>query len=208
MKVAVSYINSIYSKTDTIKKIAECPNADAIHIDLMDGKYVRNTNLIDEYLISLCNISKPLEVHLMTIKPSDYFPKLLLLNPVCIYIHPETEPDPLLAIKYLNAQNIESGIVINPKEAISEYEKYFSSIKRVLLMSVYPGAGGQKFLMSTLKRLEELKSYQKHYNFTIYIDGGINAETVKLVSLADGVVAGSFICMYPDFQKQISKLKN
>ena len=75
-------------------------------------------------------------------------------------------------------------------------------------MSVYPGAGGQKFLMSTLKRLEELKSYQKHYNFTIYIDGGINVETVKLVSLADGVVAGSFICMYPDFQKQISKLKN
>ena len=74
-------------------------------------------------------------------------------------------------------------------------------------MSVYPGKGGQKFLKETAKRLDELLKYKNKNEFEIYIDGGINDETIKLVSKADGVVSGSFVCNNVDFNKQIEKLK-
>lgn len=207
MKVVVSYINSMFDKHETIKLIDESI-ADGIHVDLMDGKYVANKNFeITELPILFASITKPLDIHLMTNSPSKYFTELFKLKPACIYIHPSTEENPIKALEDITSMNIDAGIVINPDEDTLGFEKYFPYVKRVLLMSVYPGKGGQEFLDSTLSRLKELNSYQEKYNFEIYIDGGINADTVKLVSAADGVVSGSYVCNNQDFNKQISELK-
>ena len=202
MKVVVSYISSKLSVEETIKKI-DNSTCDGIHADLMDGLYVKNKNTLPD----LSNISKPLDVHLMVNNPENYFDTLIKLKPVCIYIHPSTTNNPIKLFNYLTFNNIDSGIAINPNEEISSFEEYYPHIKRVLLMSVYPGCGGQVFIPSTKERLKELIKYKEKYNFEIYIDGGINDTTIKEVILADGVVSGSFICNSDDYNEQIKKLK-
>lgn len=201
MKVVVSYINSKYSIDETIKKI-DLSIADGIHVDLMDGIYVKGKSDLPDFN----NITKPLDVHLMVNNPNMYFPIILKLIPTCIYIHPSTSINPLEALNYIKNNSVKAGIVINPDENINDFKNYFSYVDRVLLMSVYPGAGGQDFLEETSERLNELKKYQT--NFEIYIDGGINAETIKKVSIADGVVSGSFICNSDNFDEQIKLLKD
>lgn len=201
MKVVVSYINSKYSIDETIKKI-DLSIADGIHVDLMDGIYVKGKSDLPDFN----NITKPLDVHLMVNNPNMYFPIILKLKPICIYIHPSTSINPLEALNYIKNNSVKAGIVINPDENINDFKNYFSYVDRVLLMSVYPGAGGQDFLEETSERLNELKKYQT--NFEIYIDGGINAETIKKVSIADGVVSGSFICNSDNFDEQIKLLKD
>lgn len=202
MKVVVSYISSKLSVEETIKKI-DNSTCDGIHADLMDGLYVKNKNKLPD----LSNISKPLDVHLMVNNPENYFDTLIKLKPVCIYIHPSTTNNPIKLFNYLTFNNIDSGIAINPNEEISSFAEYYPHIKRVLLMSVYPGCGGQVFIPSTKERLKELIKYKEKYNFEIYIDGGINDTTIKEVILADGVVSGSFICNSDDYNEQIKKLK-
>ena len=202
MKVVVSYISSKLSVEETIKKI-DNSTCDGIHADLMDGLYVKNKNTLPD----LSNISKPLDVHLMVNNPENYFDTLIKLKPVCIYIHPSTTNNIKGLFNYLAFNNIDSGIAINPNEEISSFEEYYPHIKRVLLMSVYPGCGGQVFIPSTKERLKELIKYKEKYKFEIYIDGGINDTTIKEVILADGVVSGSFICQSDDYNEQIKKLK-
>ena len=202
MKILVSYISSRYDLSETIKKI-DSSIADGIHVDLMDGIYVHQSNSLP----NLENISKPIDIHLMVDNPKNYFAKLLKLNPVCIYIHPSTTNNFYDDYEYLKSNNIGLGVAINPNEDIAVFEKYFPYVKRVLLMSVYPGLGGQAFIKNTKDRLTELKNFKDKYDFDIYIDGGINAETIKDVDSADGVVSGSFICLSENYDEQIRKLK-
>lgn len=200
MKVVVSYINSKYSIDETIKKIDESI-ADGIHVDLMDGFYVNKKNNLPDFT----NITKPLDIHLMVNNPNIYFPKIIKLKPVCVYIHPSTSASPIEALNYLRDNKIKSGIVINPNENIDDFQVFFPFVDRVLLMSVIPGEGGQEFIEETSERLKYLKQIQ--HNFEIYVDGGINNETIKKVKLVDGVVSGSFICNSDDFDEQIKLLK-
>ena len=209
MKIVVSYINSKYNKYETIRRINNCRNADGIHIDLMDGYYVFNSNFtIMDLLEDFIGINKPIDVHMMIEKPSNYLPFIFNLNPVGIYIHPFTESDPISILNLINNRGIDAGIVINPDEDISSFIQFFPVVKRVLLMSVKPGAGGQEFLMSTINKLAELKKYQSIYNFLIYVDGGIDDTTIKYIQDADGAVSGSFVCFSDNYEKQIDKLKD
>lgn len=207
MKIVVSYISSLYDYKTTIDKI-EHTSADGIHVDLMDGVYAGEKNFnIDDLLDLFKDVTKPLDIHLMLENPSDYLDKILKLNPSTIYIHPSTEKALLSTLNAIEENKVKRGIAINPDEEIEKFEHYFPYIDVILLMSVKPGKGGQKFLNETPKRLEKLLEYQKENNFEIFIDGGINKDTIKLVSKANGVVSGSYICQNADFEKQIETLR-
>lgn len=207
MKITVSYISSLYDTKKTIDLINET-EADGLHVDLMDGVYVDNKNFdIDSLQDLFKDNTKPMDIHMMVNRPSKYLDKILSLYPDCVYIHPKTEPGALGILNNLAMHEIKRGIVINPDEEVKDFVHYFPYIDRVLLMSVTPGAGGQKFLEKISKKLDELLAYKNENNFEIYIDGGINESTIKKVSKADGVVSGSFICKSKDFEKQIKKLK-
>lgn len=208
MKINVSYISSLYDYEKTIKLI-DVSIADGIHADLMDGVYAGEKNFEVESINELFkDTQKDIDVHLMLYNPSSYFDVLSSFHPKCIYIHPSTSKNLQRDFEKLDALKIEKGIVINPDEDIDSFKELYSNIDRVLLMSVVPGKGGQKFLNNTEHRLQILNEYKEKYGFLIYIDGGINDETVKKVSLADGVISGSFICKSNDFNKQINKLKS
>lgn len=208
MKITVSYINSLYDSKKTVDLINET-SADAIHIDLIDGIYAGTKNFDINHLPEIFKDNrKPIDIHMMVNRPSGYLNDLLKLKPICIYIHPSTEPSAFGLLNELNNYGIKRGLVINPDEEIPSFSHYFPYVDRVLLMSVVPGKGGQKFLDNTKDRLQNLISFKKDNDFEIYVDGGINDETIKEVLNADGVISGSFICMNKDFENQIMKLKN
>lgn len=208
MKVTVSYINSKYDIEKTISKIDKCSNVDAIHVDLMDGKYVPTKNFEKNELVSLLkNVDLPLDVHLMTKEPESYLEVLFKLKLNIIYFHPSATGNALALINLIRKFNRKVGIVINPDENCRDFKEFFPLVDAILVMSVMPGKGGQHFLREALVNYQLLRRESKNYIFELFVDGGINDETISFVKDADGVVSGSFICNSDDFEKQVDKLK-
>ena len=207
MKIAVSYINSKYDLEKTISLIDDSL-ADFIHVDLMDGIYVETNNFnIKEVINLLSSRKKKLNIHLMTINPEHYVKDLASLNPSCITFHPRTTKNPINLIETIKSLGSKCGIAINPDESVESFSEYYSLIDEVLVMSVVPGKGGQKFISETLEKLEQLKAIKESDNFILAVDGGINAENIEYLNNVDLVVSGSFICNSDDFNKAINKLK-
>lgn len=208
MRVAVSYISSKFNFKDTIIKINES-SADLLHIDLMDGLYVKknNYNYFDlKYIVE--NSIKDLEVHLMCINPSKYIKLFNSSNVKTIFIH-TTSFEEFLKVKKKCKCNI--GIVINPQEPVDFYHRYLSVCQSVLVMGVEPGAGGQEFIDNTIKMIEDVNAYKKDniLSFDICVDGGINDKTICKIDsdVVAGVVSGSFVCNNDDYTAAIDELK-
>ena len=209
MKVAVSFIKSKYDLKNTINNI-EKTDADFIHVDVMDGKFVSNVNCIyNEVKDVLKNTNKLLDVHLMVENPIDYIIDYKNLNPKVITIHREINKNIIDLIDLIHSYNIKAGISINPKTSIEDIEDYLSIVDNVLIMSVEPGLGGQKFMDSILYKIDILNRLRKenNYNYTISIDGGINNETIEKVKNVDYVISGSYICMSDNYQEKINTLR-
>ena len=207
MKVAVSYISSNYSTEETIKLIDES-NADYIHVDLMDGKYVEVNNFeINDTLKLFSNTKKLLDIHLMVEEPEQYLLKLSKLNVDCITFHPKTTKYPEDLINIIKSLGLKAGIAINPDEEIDEFIDLFDKIDKIIVMSVKPGYGAQKFLDDVIPKINSLIDIKNDYNFLIEIDGGINEESIKKLPNIDLVVSGSYVCKSNDFNKSIETLK-
>ena len=204
--IAVSYLKSNCSKSETIKMINESI-ADLIHVDLMDGKYVENNNFkIDEVLNDLKDVNKPLDIHLMVNNPEEYIRQLAMLKPMIITIHLNSTSNFESTLELIKEYNIKVGIAINPDEDIRLLDKYLDKIDYVLIMSVYPGKGGQTFIKEVLDKVR----YLNNREVLLGIDGGINDNTVNYLKNYnfDIVVSGSYVCMSNDYNKMIQNLKN
>ena len=203
--ISVSYLKSIYSKEETLKKL-DNSLCDYIHMDLMDGLYVSNKNFnIDEVLNDFKDISKKLDIHLMVMNPIEYISNLAMLKPQRITIHLNTTTNLMDVIDLIKEYNIEVGIAINPNEDIHLIDNYLNKIDYCLIMSVIPGLGGQEFMPSILPKLD----YLKDKNILIGVDGGINNDSIKYLKgyRVDNIISGSYVCMNEDFDKQINILK-
>lgn len=210
MEVAVSFLKSKYNLKDTIKKIDET-DADYIHVDVMDGEFVLNKTFnYDEIKDILKNTKKSLDIHLMVSNPIDYILKYKNLKPEFITIHSEINKNIYDLIDLIKSYNIKVGISIKPKTSIEQIEKYLKYIDNVLIMSVEPGLGGQKFMDSVLYKIDILDKIRKEkkLNYKISIDGGINNETIKKVNKVDFVICGSYICMSNNYQDKIDSLRS
>ena len=205
MKVAVSYLKSIYGKKETIQKINES-SADYIHVDLIDGIFCGERNYkIQEIIEDLKDVKKKIDIHLMVNHPKEEIQCLAKLNPSCMTV-PVEIPNVSEYIDLIKSYSIPVGLSINPETPLTNILPFLDSIDVVLVMTVHPGKGGQEFMENVLPKLQEIYKIKK--NFEISIDGGINDQTVSLVSpYADRVVSGSFICMQEDFESQIAKLR-
>lgn len=204
MKLAVSILKSKFDEKETIRRINNT-TADCIHVDVMDGHFVLEKSKPYEFLHTS---KKKLDVHLMVANPFNFISKYSFLNTESITIPIEIDEDINGLIEFIKTRGLKAGLSISPDTKVSELEPYLDKIDEILVMSVYPGKGGQKFMESVLYKLELLENMRKERKnkFTIKIDGGINETTIKKVSRADAVVCGSFICMEEDFQTQIDKL--
>lgn len=204
--ISVSYLKSKFSRDETIKKIEESI-ADMIHVDLMDGLYVSNKNFtILDLLDDLSKVTKPLDVHLMVNNPEEYLETLIKFEPQIITFHLDSTKNPIEVINKIKENNIKVGVAINPNEDISILNNYISLIDYVLIMSVYPGKGGQEFIPNVLEKVKMLENK----NILIGIDGGINKDTIKYLKnyKIDIVISGSYVCMSDNYNESINLLKN
>ena len=192
MKVGVSILNSSNVKRDL--ELLSNTTCDYFHIDVMDKKFVTNKN--DPYDILKCyeNLyNKRLDIHLMCENPLPYINKYINLNTEFITIHIEIKEDIEKIINHIKEYGIKVGLAIKPSTDVRCIEPFLDDIDLVLLMSVEPGYGGQKFILSTERKVKELKDLIKNKNILISVDGGIDNLTKEFVKEADILVSGSYV---------------
>ena len=210
MKVNVSILSSTIKPQDIVKELDKT-NADYIHIDIMDGKFVDNkTWTISEITKITKNSTLPLDVHLMVNNPSKYIEDYAMLNTNDIIFHYEAVKDVNSMIDEIKNYGLKVGIAINPDTDVEKIFPYLDKIDLVLVMSVYPGKSGQSFIEKSLDKIRKLKQeiQEKNLKTLISVDGGINDETISLVKeYVDSVVSGSYVCLSDDCNEKIAKLK-
>ena len=204
IKVSTSILtcNNRIQATEELNKT----NTDYIHIDYMDGIFVNNKEFTIEEIKTLSKIStKKLDIHIMAENPEPIIQELKDLNIEYITIHYEINKPLDKIINLIHNQGYKCGISIKPKTDPKNIIEYLKKIDLVLIMSVEPGKGGQKFIPDVLNKIKELKQN----NLIIEIDGGINDTNIEeLKNIVDIVVVGSYITNSNNYNKQINNLKN
>ena len=207
-KISASFLSSKNIPSDLIKLNAT--DVDFIHIDVMDGKFVKNKTMPFSEMKNIYKYTnKRLEVHLMVDDPSKYIPLYAEPNTECIMFHIESSEDIIKNLELIKSFSIKCGLAINPDTKINELIPYLPYLDMILVMSVYPGEGGQEFILESENRIKELKELINSYNLNILIDvdGGINDSVLDKVKDADILTAGSYIINSSDYQEKITSLR-
>lgn len=192
MELSISILNA-KDRRNMIKTLNET-NISYLHLDVMDGNFVPNKEFSKEEIIEFSQISeKKLDIHLMVNDPIEYIEIIKNIpNIEYVTIHFEIEKDIKNILSKIKSYGIKTGLSIKPNTDINKLLPFIEDIDLVLLMTVEPGEGGQKFISSSSKRLEELSKILNN-NIKIEVDGGINDETINCVKGADIAVVGSYI---------------
>ena len=207
MKISVSYLTSKDLEND-LRKL-NVTNADYIHVDVMDGKFVKNKSLPFKVIRNIHKYTnKRLDVHLMVKKPLKFISDYATLNTEFITIHIETKGIDK-ALDLIEAYGIKTGISLKPNTPLDALDPYLDRIDLILIMSVEPGRGGQEFMEDTIDRVKEVRKKLNDVKSKalISVDGGINEEVAEKLKDADILVSGNYILSSDDFQYQIYKLR-
>ena len=199
-----------------LKKDIEMINnseADWLHLDIMDGVFVPNISFgfpVIEAVAKECK--KPLDVHLMIVHPENYIKQVAATGAMMMNVHFEACLHLHRTVQEIHAAGMKAGVTLNPSTPICMLEDIINDVDMVLLMSVNPGFGGQKFIEHTYAKVDRLRRLidENGSHALIEIDGGVNAETApKLIAHgADVLVAGSYVFKSDDPKAKIAELKN
>ena len=212
MKVGVSFLKYKNSVEETINDIDKS-NADYIHVDIMDGVFVPEANYTVSDIKKLTkNCNKKLDVHIMMCSPNKYIKDFAKFKNIeYLTIHYEAHRRPIDVINMIRHTNMKVGLAISPDTKVHKIIPMLNHVDQVLVMSVKPGKGGQKFIEDVLYKVETLKQVREenNYHYIISIDGGINNETAKLAKEAgcDMVVSGSYVISQDDMNSAIDSLR-
>ena len=212
MLVAPSILSADFGKLN--EEISAICNGgcDLIHVDVMDGHFVPNMTIGPVVVNAVAKIaSKPLDIHLMVQNNTFFVDLFAPLKPKYITFHIEEEKHPHRLIQHIRSLGIKPGIVLNPHTRVEAIEYLLEDLEMVLLMSVNPGFGGQKFIPSVVEKAKALKELinKRNPHCKIEVDGGVNNKNINELKDAgvDVVVAGSYVFGNDSYKNAIESLK-
>ncbi len=214
IKIAPSILSADFSKMGEEVKNLEESGADVIHCDVMDGVFVNNITFGIKMVEDLRKITKlPLDCHLMIVHPEKYAERFVKAGADYVTVHAEACGEGLEdTLKLIKNAGAKCGAVINPDTPVSAIERVLPLCDMALVMSVFPGFGGQKFIAEVLEKVRKIRRIirENDLNCDVEIDGGINAETVKAAKDAGAnvIVAGSSVFKAADRAAAISALRS
>lgn len=211
LKVSPSILSGDFANMQKCVELTEKWGADYIHCDVMDGVFVKNITFGMPMVKAIKkHTNLPLDVHLMIVSPEKYVDEFIKAGADIIVFHPDVCSDIRGTLRHIKKQGVKAGLAINPDIDVYSIKEYLDDIDTILLMSVFPGFGGQKFIDSVLEKIEITKKMIEGRKIEIEIDGGVNRENYKEIAKrgVDSFVAGSAVYKDQNPEEVIRLLQN
>jgi len=212
IKIAPSILSADFSRLKDEIQAVEAAGADWLHVDVMDGHFVPNITIgpvVVECVRKVTTI--PVDVHLMISDPDKYAPEFIKAGADWISIHPDTCVDPNATLKKIHDLGAKTSIAVNPDVPLSRVEGCFGDIDMVLMMTVFPGFGGQAFIPDVLPKIAEVRKLidARKPGILIEVDGGIKTDNIATVVQAGGevIVSGLGIFKTPNYAEIIRQMR-